>query len=133
MLHGLGAVAEARGPNVHFSFPASFEEPNMITLAVTTSGDGMASFSNRGARTVHLGAPGMGIYSTLPGGRYGFKSGTSMASPHVSGAAALVWSAHPGWTALQVKQKLLSSGDALGALRGRTVTGRRLNVLRALR
>ncbi len=116
----------------NFSFPASFEVPNMITVAATTANEAMASFSNRGARTVHLGAPGVGIYSTLPGGRYGYMSGTSMASPHVSGAAALLWAAYPSWTAQQIKQRLINSGDALSSLQGRTVSGRRLNVLSAM-
>ncbi|HEY8280062.1 MAG TPA: S8 family peptidase [Bdellovibrionota bacterium] len=114
------------------SYPASFTVPNMITVAATTSSDGIASFSNRGVRTVHLGAPGVGIYSTMRGNSYGYMSGTSMAAPHVSGAAALVWAAHPGWSAQQVKQKLLESGDSLPSLQGRTMTGRRLNVLRAM-
>ena len=81
---------------------------------------------------MHLGAPGVQIYSTLPGGRYGYMSGTSMAAPHVTGAAALVWAAHPELTAAQVKARLLSTGDPLSSLAGRTVTGRRLNVLKAL-
>ena len=114
------------------SYPASLEVSNMITVAATTSDDMLASFSNVGARTVHLGAPGVSIYSTLPGGKYGYMSGTSMAAPHVSGAAALVWAAHPEFTAAQVKVRLLESGDPLPSLQGKTVTGRRLNVAKAV-
>ncbi len=117
----------------YFSFPASFQVSNMITVAATTSRDLFANFSNRGARTVHMGAPGQSIYSTMRGGKYGYMSGTSMAAPHVSGAAALVWAAHPNWTAAEVKQKLMYSGDPLPGLRGRTISGRRLNVYNALR
>lgn len=118
--------------DTYFVFPASFAAPNMLTVAATTPGDGLASFSNTGARTVHMGAPGVGVYSTKPGGAYGYMSGTSMAAPYVAGAAALVWAARPSWSAAQVKQRLLQSGDPLSSLAGKTVSGRRLNVKRAL-
>ncbi|MGZ3731433.1 MAG: S8 family serine peptidase, partial [Bdellovibrionota bacterium] len=103
------------------SYPASFTVSNMITVAATTSNDTLASFSNVGAQSVHLGAPGVKIYSTLPGGKYGYMSGTSMASPHVTGAAALVWAAHPNYTAAQVKERLLNTGHPLPSLQGKTV------------
>jgi subtilisin family serine protease len=114
------------------SYPAAFNLPNMITVAATTSGDGLAKFSNRGKRTVHVAAPGASIYSTLPGGRYGRMSGTSMAAPHVSGAAALLWAAYPNASYREIKQKLLSTGDSLSALAGRTQTGKRINLARAI-
>ena len=68
-------------------YPASYTAPNMVAVAATTNTDGRASFSNYGKNTVHLGAPGVNILSTVRGGTYGFASGTSMATPHVSGAA----------------------------------------------
>lgn len=122
---------EANNNDVSPTYPASYNLGNVISVAATTSSDGFASFSNRGARTVHMGAPGQSIYSTIPGGRYGTMSGTSMAAPHVAGAAALIWSRFPNLTVQQVKQRLLN-GDPLRSLAGRTITGKRLNLNRAL-
>ena len=88
----------------------------------------MASFSNYGATTVDIGAPGVGINSTLPNNSYGSYSGTSMATPHVTGAAALYASTHPGATAAQIKSAILSTATPTTSLTGKTVTGGRLNV-----
>ncbi|MFM6348449.1 MAG: S8 family serine peptidase, partial [Dolichospermum sp.] len=82
--------------------------------------------------SVDLGAPGSDIYSTTPGNTYATYSGTSMASPHVAGAAALLWSQNPTWTAQQVKNALMNTGDPIAALAGKTVSGKRLNVFNAL-
>ena len=114
------------------SYPAAFDVPNMITVAATGSGDGIASFSNYGAKSVHVGAPGLNIYSTKPGGGYQYMSGTSMAGPHVAGLAALLWSKFPNATYAEIKRRILSSGDDLAALAGKTVTGKRINALKAL-
>jgi hypothetical protein len=81
---------------------------------------------------VDLGAPGVGILSTLPGSAYVSWNGTSMATPHVSGAAALMWSLRLGATHLQIKKKILSSVDPVASLAGKTVTGGRLNLYRAV-
>jgi subtilisin family serine protease len=105
----------------------------MIAVAATDESDAIAFFSNYGAKTVHLAAPGVNIYSTMPGNKYGKESGTSMACPHVTGAAALVWAAHPSWNYKQVKKALMDSTDKLPSLTGKTITGGRLNVLNALR
>ncbi len=112
--------------------PASFETPNMLSVAATDSNDKLASFSNFGKRTVHLGAPGVNIYSTVPGNNYKRYSGTSMACPHVAGAAALVWSTNPSMNYKEVRERLLKSVDRVQALEGKTATGGRLNVARAL-
>jgi subtilisin family serine protease len=113
-------------------FPAAYNLENMVTVAATTETDGMAFFSNRGATTVHVGAPGTNVYSTAPGGRYAKLSGTSMACPHVAGAAALIWSQFPNADYREIKRRLMDSGDALPALSGKTITGKRINVERAL-
>ena len=112
-------------------YPAGYNSANLISVAATDASDALASFSNFGKQTVHLGAPGVNILSTYQSG-YAYLSGTSMATPHVSGAAALV-AAACGVDTASVKRALLSNVDAVGALNGVTVTGGRLNVDRALR
>lgn len=114
------------------SYPASFDNDNLISVAATDDKDRMASFSNYGPKTTHLGAPGVNIYSTVPGGKYASFSGTSMACPHVAGAAALIWSAKPTLTYKEVKKILLESTDSVTALSGKVSTGGRLNVQKAL-
>ncbi|MBS3028938.1 MAG: S8 family serine peptidase [Dolichospermum sp. DET50] len=113
-------------------YPSSYNLANIISVASTTNTDSLSWFSNYGLTSVDLGAPGSGIYSTLPNNSYGTYSGTSMASPHVAGAAALVWSQNPTWTAQQVKNTLMNTGDPIAALAGKTVSGKRLNVFNAL-
>ncbi|HVM12368.1 MAG TPA: S8 family peptidase, partial [Actinomycetota bacterium] len=105
---------------------------NVVCVAATNRHDERASFSNFGATAVHLGAPGQGILSTTRGGGYGSMSGTSMATPHVAGAAALLWSAAPGASVSEVKGRLLGNVDPIPSLAGVTVTGGRLNVAAAL-
>jgi large repetitive protein len=114
------------------SYPASYSMDNIIAVAATTSADGLASFSNYGATSVDLGAPGSGILSTLPGNTYASWSGTSMATPHVTGAAALLWAVHPSWTYGQVRDRILCTAAAIPALAGKTVTGGRLDLGAAL-
>jgi subtilisin family serine protease len=100
-------------------------------VAATDNQDALASFSNFGANSVHLGAPGVKVLSTLPGATYGYFSGTSMATPHVSGAAALLLSRCTANTAA-VKSMLVNNVDQIPALSGRTITGGRLNLGRAI-
>jgi subtilisin family serine protease len=117
-------------------YPASYDLPNVISVAATDAGDGLVDFSNYGARTVDLAAPGDDIYSTVPkfanGSGYAYFSGTSMAAPFVSGAAALYLSRTPAATVTQLRDALLQSVDPLPALAGKTVTGGRLNIGRAV-
>ena len=118
------------------SYPASYPNSNIISVASITSSGGLSSFSNFGATSVDLGAPGSGIYSTVPGKRnrssYASYSGTSMATPHVTGTVALYAAAHPGATAAQIKNAILSGTIATSSLAGKTVTGGRLDTNSAL-
>ncbi|MDP3719233.1 MAG: S8 family peptidase [Acidobacteriota bacterium] len=104
----------------------------VIAVAAITSAGAKSGFSNYGAATVDIGAPGSGIYSTLPGkgnsSTYGSYSGTSMATPHVTGAAALFAARNPGATAAQIRSAILGSAIPTTSLANRTVTGGRLNV-----
>ena len=113
-------------------YPASYNCPNIITVAATTFDDSLASFSNYGAASVHIAAPGDRIFSTSPADTYSVMSGTSMAAPYVTGAAALILAANPGMTAQQLKTRLLASVDPVPALDGKVASGGRLNVHRAL-
>lgn len=113
------------------NYPSNYTNTNVIAVASITSSGARSSFSNYGATTVDLGAPGSGIYSTLPnsaGNSYGSYSGTSMATPHVTGACALYASTHPGSSAATIKAAILGSTVATSSLSGRCVTGGRLNV-----
>jgi subtilisin family serine protease len=103
---------------------------NVITVAATDNRDQLAYFSNFGAGSVQLGAPGVDVLSTIPTdvGGYAFVSGTSMATPHVTGAATLLWGYSPSLTYLQIKQALLGGVDSIPALSGITSTGGRLRV-----
>mgnify|MGYP003345370804 FL=1 len=114
------------------TFPASFNLDNMVTVAATSETDGVAFFSNYGATSVHVGAPGTNVYSTVPGNKYAKLSGTSMACPHVAGQAALLWAQFPNADYKEIKRRIMGSGDPLGALNGKTVTGKRINVERSL-
>ncbi len=114
------------------SWPANCPAPNLVSVAATTSTDGLASFSNYGASQVDVGAPGETVASTLPGGTFGYKSGTSMAAPHVTGIAAVVLGTHPGFSPGQLKTAVMSGGQTDPALAGLTVSGRRVDLLGAL-
>ncbi|MFL6278892.1 MAG: FG-GAP-like repeat-containing protein, partial [Vicinamibacterales bacterium] len=128
------AAAGNDGSNNDFTarYPSNFATANMIAVAATENRDGLAYFSNYGATTVHLGAPGVSVLSTTPGNTYSFFSGTSMATPHVAGVAALILAKTPGLTTAEVKQTILESTDPIPSLAGRTITGGRLNAARAV-
>lgn len=113
-------------------YPATYPLDNVISVAATDHNDAKASFSSYGATTVDLAAPGVGIYSTQPGGGYAYKDGTSMATPHAAGVAALAWSAATDASADFIKQAMLSGVDPVPAMDGITVTGGRLNAYNTL-
>jgi subtilisin family serine protease len=113
-------------------YPAGYDLNNIISVAATEHNDLLAGFSNYSSTWVDLGAPGVDILSSIPNNGYGVKSGTSMASPHVAGVAALVMAYSPGMSILEVKAIILGSVDPNASLKGITVTGGRLNALRAI-
>jgi subtilisin-like proprotein convertase family protein len=113
-------------------YPANYNVDNVVSVAATDRFDRLASFSNYGATTVDLAAPGVSILSTTRNNTYSTFSGTSMATPHVSGAMALVWAANPTLTYRDVIDKVLNSVDKLSTLTGKVATGGRLNVAKAL-
>jgi subtilisin family serine protease len=133
-------------------YPSSFNVPNIISVASTNQLDNFSEdFSHFGATSVDLGAPGEAVLSTTPdcsnpgpfndcdpnfndpnGDTYSFFSGTSMSTPHVSGAAALLWAQNPNLTVAQVKSLLLLNGDVRPSLVDKTLTGRRLNIGRSM-
>jgi subtilisin family serine protease len=134
---GVLFVAAAGNSNVNNDtanfYPASYQIDNVLAVASTDRNDIRSSFSNYGYQRVGIGAPGSNIYSTYPNNNYNTISGTSMASPHVAGAAALLMAHRPDLTTHQsVIQHLLMSTDPNNSLRDVTVSGGRLNLYKAL-
>lgn len=144
---GNGRVDQAAGKAVGFNndtdpkpvLPATFNLENMITVAAIDVNEKLGEFSNYGPKSVHIGAPGVNILSTVPGNRYqdtiielgSMKitwDGTSMATPHVVGATALLWSTDPNMKATVVKEKLLGMSVKIPALTSKVVTGGRLDL-----
>jgi subtilisin family serine protease/fibronectin type 3 domain-containing protein len=113
-------------------YPASYDLDNIVAVAATDRNDQIAVFSNYGLTSVDIGAPGVDILSTLPGGGHGNSSGTSMATPHVTGVLSLVRDFEPTLSPQQIIDKVLLSADPINALQGVTVTGARLNLLSSL-
>ena len=125
---GNSAVDNDQNPH----YPSSYEQDSVLAIASTTHTDAMSSFSQWGVTSVDMGAPGSDILSTVPGGGYSSYSGTSMATPHIAGAAALVLSINPTLSAIELKNLLMQSGDDNADLADKTVSGERLNVNQAV-
>ncbi len=113
-------------------YPAGYASSGVVSVAASNGADGLSSFSNYGATSVDLAAPGEGILSTSLADGYNSRSGTSMATPHVAGAAALIAGACPTLSTAAVKSLLLSSVDIIPGLVGKVASGGRLNVGRAI-
>lgn len=110
------------------SVPASYPHDNIISVAAIDRNNKLASFSSFGLTTVDIAAPGVDVYSSIPKNKYMNMPGTSMACPHVAGAAALYWSHNPQATMMEVKQAIMKSAVPVPALQGKMVTGGKLNV-----
>src|SRR5258708_4763017 len=132
MLFVAAAGNNGRNNDTTPNYPSNYAAPNVVAVAATDNNDGMAAFSNYGLTTVHLGAPGVNVLSTTRNNTYKYFSGTSMATPHVAGAAALVLSACALDTAA-LKSTLLNNIDLIPSMSGVTITGGRLNVNKAIR
>lgn len=113
------------------SYPATYDVPNIISVAAIDNQGAKASFSSYGKRTVHLAAPGVNVYSST-GGAYASWSGTSMATPHVSGVAALVWANEPNLTAIELKTRLLGTVRLVSSLKAKIKTSGIVNAYNAL-
>lgn len=114
------------------NYPASYNLDNIISVASTNRNDSLSTFSCYGLNTVDVTAPGTNILSTKPNNLYTNKDGTSMATPHVSGAVVLAWNQFPGFTHTQVKSQILGSSENINELNGKVLTGGRLNLANAV-
>jgi thermitase len=113
-------------------YPSNYDLPNVLSVAALDRSDSLASFSNYGAKTVHIAAPGREILSTWLKNDYREASGTSMAAPQVSGVAGLILAAEPSISVEKLRERLLRSVDKIDALSGKVASGGRLNAAKAL-
>jgi Ca2+-binding RTX toxin-like protein len=124
----IAAAGNAAANNdVVANYPSNYDLDNVIAVAATSRTDALASFSNYGATTVDLAAPGVSILSTTRNNTYSTFSGTSMATPHVAGAAALAWSLQPDVAYDDIRDAIFAGVDPIASLNGIVVTGGRLN------
>jgi subtilisin family serine protease len=113
-------------------FPAGYDLPNMVSVAALNRNDELAGFSNYGAKSVHIAAPGSEILSTWLNEEFYVASGTSMATPEVAGVAALILSVNPKMSVKNLRDKLFDSVDKLDSLKGKVMTGGRINAAKAV-
>lgn len=125
---GNASVNNDRSPH----FPSSYDVPNVISVAALDRHDQLAKFSNYGPKSVAIAAPGVEILSTWLGNQYEEKSGTSMATPVISGVAALILAENPRMSVTDLRKKLMDSTDPIVALKGKTVSEGRINAEKAL-
>ncbi len=125
---------EGRDLDLEPEYPASYSLDLLVVTTATTRTDTLADAANYGSRTVHVGAPGVDLYSTLHTGNhaYGFVQGSSMAAPVVSGILAVLKARYPADPPSRLVQRLLATSDRLPALSGRCVSGGRVNLHRAV-
>ena len=114
------------------SYPASLNFPNIISVAATDSSELLASYSNYGSRSVDLGAPGSAIYTTSMTNTYASVYGTSFSAPQMAGIVALMRARYPSLGVRDLRLMILEGTDPVASLAGKTVTGGRANVLKAL-
>lgn len=114
------------------SYPASYDVPNVLTVAAVDNKGVMASFSNYGRTKVHVGAPGVEIYSSIAPAGYDSWSGTSMATPHVSGIAGLLAANEPNLSGVEMKERIIATSRPLAGLKGKIKTGGIANAYNAL-
>jgi hypothetical protein len=128
------AAAGNDGVNIDTTpaYPAGIAQPNVLSVAATDSDGSLAPFSNYGPHTVQVAAPGVNVYSTLPGGTYGYKSGTSMAAPYAAGVAALLLAQNPSLSAAQVIDRITRTATPDPGLAGKTASGGIVNAGAAL-
>jgi len=121
-------------------YPCNFTLANNLCVAASNRSDGLTNFSSFGRSSVHLMAPGLQIFAAIPGttqggtyrNKWGEKSGTSQATPHVAGTALLAWSANPDLSAAQIRSILLESVDRIPGMESKVLSGGRLNAYRAV-
>ena len=128
----LFVAAAGNSGNSKVNYPAGYPLTNILSVAATDHNDALATFSSYGSTWVDLAAPGVNVLSTYRGGGYRTMSGTSMAAPHVTGVAALLLANSPNMTSSDVKQRILTTVDALSSLAGKVLTGGRLSAAAAI-
>lgn len=122
---------ESNNNDANPSYPASYKLDNVLSVAAIDNQDRLAGFSNFGRSSVHVAAPGVNIWSTVLEDKYASYSGTSMATPHASGIAALLWSANPKWTYADIKDRMIKTSVPVKGLKNKVAANGRLNVLNA--